>query len=84
MISFCSDVQWVSGVRCQGGDIRELNPDTSYETTPKWHGLLMIRPAAFQASGGAYMKLHEIQSHFYEVSGLIKLAASAAGLTPDT
>ena len=44
----------------------------------------MIRLAAFQASGGAYMKLHEIQSHFYEVSGLIKLAASAAGLTPDT
>jgi hypothetical protein len=30
----------------------------SYETTPKWHGFLMIRLAAFQASGGAYMKLH--------------------------
>jgi hypothetical protein len=25
----------------------------SYETTPKWHGFLMIKLAAFQASGGA-------------------------------
>jgi hypothetical protein len=23
-----------------------------YETTPKWHGFLMIKLAAFQASGG--------------------------------
>jgi hypothetical protein len=30
----------------------------SYETTPKWHGFLMIRLAAFQASGAAHMKLH--------------------------
>jgi hypothetical protein len=30
-----------------------LTPETSYETTPKWHGFLMIKLAALQASGGA-------------------------------
>ena len=29
----------------------------SYETTPKWHGLLIIRLAAYQANGGTRMKL---------------------------
>jgi hypothetical protein len=38
-----------------------------YETTPKWHGFLMIKLAAFQASSAARMKLHEIQRHFREV-----------------
>jgi hypothetical protein len=33
--------------------IRHLFSDTLYETTPKWHGFLMIKLAAFQASGGA-------------------------------
>jgi hypothetical protein len=28
----------------------------SYETTPKWHGFLMNKLAAFQAIGGARMK----------------------------
>ncbi len=42
----------VSGVRFQEGGARELNPDTLYETTPKWHGFLMINLTAFQASGG--------------------------------
>jgi len=27
-----------------------------YKTTPKWHGFLMIKLAAFQASGGAHLK----------------------------
>ena len=30
----------------------------SYETTPKWHGFLMNKLAAFQASGAARVKLH--------------------------
>ena len=29
-----------------------------YETTPKWHGFLIIKLAAFRAIGGAYMTLH--------------------------
>jgi hypothetical protein len=41
-----------------------LNLNLSYETTPKLHGFLMIKLAAFLASGGACMKLHEIQCHF--------------------
>jgi hypothetical protein len=28
-----------------------------YETSPKWRGFFMIKLAAFQASGGARMKL---------------------------
>jgi len=38
----------------------------------------MIRLAAFQARGGARVKLHDIQYHFHEVSSSIKLAASVA------
>ena len=34
-----------------------LDTDTSYETTPKWHGLLMIKLATYQANGGTRMKL---------------------------
>ncbi len=34
-----------------------LTTETSIETTPKWHGFLMIKLAAFQASGWARMKL---------------------------
>jgi hypothetical protein len=45
----------VSGFGCQ--EIESLNPETLYETTPKWHGFLMIKLVAFQASGGACMKL---------------------------
>ena len=45
----------VSGVSVQVSAF--LFPETSYETTPKWHGFLMIRLAAFLASGGARMKL---------------------------
>ena len=47
--------------------------NASYETTPKWRGFLMIRLAAFQASGCAHMKLHKTK-----VSFSIRLAASAA------
>ena len=48
MISFFySDFQKVSGFRCQDGGTRKLNFDTSYETTPKWHGFLMIRRVAW-------------------------------------
>ena len=43
-----------------------------------------IRLAVFWPEGRALMKLDEFQSHFYQVSGLIKRAASVAGLTPDT
>ena len=28
-----------------------------YETTPKWHGFLMIKLAAYQVNGGTRMKL---------------------------
>ena len=45
----------VSGVSVQVSAF--LFPETSYETTPKWHGFLMVRLAAFLASGGARMKL---------------------------
>jgi hypothetical protein len=34
-----------------------LLPETLYETTPKWHGFLRIKRAAFQARGGAHMRL---------------------------
>jgi len=33
-----------------------LNPERSYETTPKWHGFLRIKRAAFQTRGGAHMR----------------------------
>jgi len=45
----------VSGFGCQGTEV--LNPDTSYETSPKWHGLLMIKLAAYQANCGTRIKL---------------------------
>jgi hypothetical protein len=31
--------------------------DASFETTPKWHGFLMIKLAAFQAGSAARIKL---------------------------
>ena len=31
------------GVRCQ--EVAELNTETSYETTPKWHGFLINKLA---------------------------------------
>jgi len=44
-------------VRCSMFDVHFLvNP--SYETSSKWHGFLMIKLAAFQASGDAHMKLY--------------------------
>jgi hypothetical protein len=33
-----------------------------YETTPKWHGFLMIKLAAFQASGWAEQRTAEPQN----------------------
>ena len=36
---------------------REGQTNLSYETTPKWHGFLVIKLAAFQTSDGARMKL---------------------------
>jgi hypothetical protein len=33
------------------------NPETLYETTPKWHGFMMIRLTAYQANDGTRMKL---------------------------
>ena len=38
------------------GSVLMLILNFLYETTPKWHGLLMIKLAAFQASAGARMK----------------------------
>jgi hypothetical protein len=46
-----------------------VNP--SYETTPKWHGFLMIKLAAFQASGWAHMKLHESNVIFVKFHTLL-------------
>jgi hypothetical protein len=37
----------VSGVGCQGKEM--LDTDTLYETTPKWHGFLMVKLAALVA-----------------------------------
>jgi hypothetical protein len=34
-----------------------------YETTPKWHGFLMIKLAAFQASGNACMLETSVTQH---------------------
>jgi hypothetical protein len=45
----------VSGFGCQEDESQ--NPETLYETTPKWHSLLMIRLAVYQANGGTHMKL---------------------------
>ena len=45
----------VSGVRREERRSGNAKPR---ETTPKWNGFLMIKLAAFQASGGARMKLH--------------------------
>jgi hypothetical protein len=39
-------------------ELIKLTPEHSYETTPKWHGLLMIKLATYQANGGTRMKLH--------------------------
>ena len=39
---------------CSGGE--KLLP---YETTPKWHGFLMIKLVAFQASGWAEQRTAE-------------------------
>jgi hypothetical protein len=37
-----------------------VNP--SYETTPKWHGLLMIKLAAFHVSGWSEQRTAEPQN----------------------
>jgi hypothetical protein len=37
-----------------------------YETTPKWHGFLMIKLVAFQASGYAYMRLRVVEKRTAE------------------
>jgi hypothetical protein len=37
-----------------------------YETTPKWHGFLMIKLVAFQASGGAHMRLCVVEQRTAE------------------
>jgi hypothetical protein len=55
--TFCVHGFQVSGFR----PATALTPHTLYETTPKWHGFLMIKLAAFQASGSACMKLHEFR-----------------------
>jgi hypothetical protein len=34
-----------------------VSPHPLYKTALKWHGFLMIKLAAFQANGAAYMKL---------------------------
>jgi len=39
----------VSGVRIRGVRKRNMEAEPLYETTPKWHGLLMIRLAASMA-----------------------------------
>jgi hypothetical protein len=53
---------------CKGFHVTGVSPAAGlYETTPKWHGFLMIKLVAFQASGSARIKLHEIQCHFLEV-----------------
>jgi hypothetical protein len=46
------------GFRFQAGS-RVFTADTSYETTPKWQGFLMIKLAAFQASGWAEQRTAE-------------------------
>jgi hypothetical protein len=38
----------------------------SYETTPKWHDLLMIKLAAFQARGGARMRFRVVEQRTAE------------------
>jgi hypothetical protein len=38
----------------------------SYETTPKWHGFLMIRLPSFQASGGAHTRLRVVEQRTAE------------------
>jgi hypothetical protein len=43
-----------------------LNPDTLYETTPKWNGFLMIKLVAFQAGGGAHMRLRVVEQRTAE------------------
>jgi hypothetical protein len=39
-----------------------LNPDTLYETPPKWHGFLMIKLAALAAGGRAKKRTAEPQN----------------------
>jgi len=41
----------------------------SYETTPKWHGFLMIKLAAFQASGWAEPRTQAVPSSPFPVQG---------------
>jgi hypothetical protein len=51
------------------------------ETAPKWHGFLMIKPAAFQASGAASMKLHQVKVSFW-INPVVFLAGGWAYVKP--
>jgi hypothetical protein len=46
----------VSGVRFQAGS-HFFTTDTLYETTPKWHGFLMIEPPLWQLAGTANRRI---------------------------
>jgi len=52
------------------------NPRSLYETSQSFFSLIKL--AAFQASGNAYMKDHENQYYSHDLSSWINLAASAA------
>jgi hypothetical protein len=58
-----------------------LTPDTLYETTPKWHGLLMIKLAASMAVPG--LNIEQIERRT-SVSFSIRPAVFLAGGWADT
>ena len=55
----------MSGVRCQGVDV--LDPETSYETTPKWHGFVLLRLAALAVELNSEPQNNEYRITNFEV-----------------
>jgi hypothetical protein len=58
---------WAQVFRCQcsGYAIASTLPDTLYETTPKWHGFLMIKLAALAAGGRTEQRIAEYRTAEY-------------------
>jgi len=61
----------ISPHRGQHIDCDIILPETSYETTPKWHGFLMTKLAALAAGGRAeqrtaeYRRMVSLRSVFF-------------------
>jgi len=72
-----------------------VSPHPLYKTAPKWHSFLMIKLAAFQANGAAYMKLRlpgnsekierrtsNAQHRTSNIDGFVKSLKTSFGVIP--